>query len=104
RSGGLPGLRIGNCAVGGNGNGLGLRRDRDLGLYEASAGRYHVAVGIQLKAPVTGIGDLTVGLKYLKKAVALYHKIQRIIGLLIISLREDDLVGSGARASPTCNP
>ena len=63
----------------------------------AAAG-YDVAIPIQLKITRACIGDITCRAADLEKALALNHQIQWIVGLLKISLREDNRIGGGPGA------
>src|SRR5271157_2560005 len=96
--GDLVGESVGDRAVGGDGDGLGLRRNGDLRLDGVAVGVDDVAVLIELEFAGAGISKVAGGLLHLEESVALNHQVQRIAGLGEGSLAEDDLVRSGARA------
>ena len=64
----------------------------------SAIGGDNVAVLVQLELAVPRVRDVAVRLLDLKESVALNDKVERIIGLGKIALREDDLVGRRTRA------
>ena len=92
----LTRLQITHSSVGSDCNRLRRARNDDLRLKHVSIGSDKVTVLVQLQFPVPRLREVAVRLLNLKEAVALNHKIERIIGLGKRARGEDNLVDASA--------
>ena len=75
----------------GNGDRGGIGRNRDGRNQRVAVGGHNRSLVVQVKLPGAGVGDGAVRPLYLKESRALNRHIQRVVGLVQLALRVDDL-------------
>jgi hypothetical protein len=100
----LVGQGVAHRPVGGDGDGLRVGGNGDLGLQGHAGGGDDVAILVELELPGAGVCQFARRLQHLEEAVALDHHIERVAGLRKGSFGEDNLVRRGVRTQTELQP